>query len=157
MLKDEEVTGRTFGLLPDPNARFHIFAADGDGAQSILALVERQKSDLQGQITVVYVDTGPVAAHFALRLCKQPIDRVCIMATLLSAVSLLSTMIERAEVGVRIYATGSHRLISLITQLAEARGLDPMSVVTEQRSEGHAAAMPELITPDFEVNLTLDL
>jgi hypothetical protein len=55
------------------------------------------------------------------------------MPTLLAAVGLLSAMIEAARIGARIYAAGSETLIGLVIQLAEARGLDPMSVMAEQR------------------------
>ena len=135
MLNREGTDQRVFGLLPDPHARHHILAADGEGAQAVLDLLGRHKTELNGQITVVYADTGPAAANFALRLCQQDIDRVCVMATLLGTVALLSMMIERAEVGIRIYAAGSDTLISLIIQLAAARGLDPMSVIAESRCE----------------------
>lgn len=133
MLK-EETEKRTCRLLPDPHARHHIFAADGEGAQALFDLLDCHRAELKGRITVVYADTGPAGAHFTLRLCQLDIDRVCVLPSLLGAVALLSVMIERAVVGVRIYAAGSETLVNLIVQLAVARGLDPMSVMADRWS-----------------------
>lgn len=133
MLHGAETAQKQFGLLPDPHASHHILAADGDGAQAILDLLAESRADLNGRITIVYADTAPAPSDFALRLCKQDVDRVLVMPTLLAAVGLLSAMIEVARIGARIYAAGSETLIGLVIQLAEARGLDPMSVMAEQR------------------------
>lgn len=133
MLK-EETEKRTCRLLPDPHAHHHIFAADGEGAQALIDLLQCHKAELKGRITVVYADTGPASANFALRLCQLDVDRVCVLPSLLAAIALLSVMIERAVVGVRIYAAGSETLVNLIVQLAVARGLDPMSVMADRWS-----------------------
>ena len=133
MLHGAETAQKQFGLLPDPHASHHILAADGDGAQAILDLLAESRADLNGRITIVYADTAPGASDFALRLCKQDVDRVLVMPTLLAAIGLLSAMIEAARIGARIYAAGSETMIGLVIQLAEARGLDPMSVMAEQR------------------------
>jgi NADPH-dependent ferric siderophore reductase len=133
MLHGAETAQKQFGLLPDPHASHHILAADGDGAQAILDLLAESRADLNGRITIVYADTAPDASDFALRLCKQDVDRVLVMPTLLAAIGLLSAMIEAARIGARIYAAGSETMIGLVIQLAEARGLDPMSVMAEQR------------------------
>jgi hypothetical protein len=123
-----------FGLLADPHARDHVFAADGEGAQAILDLLTRSRAELNGRITIVYADTGPTGAEFALRLCRQNVDRVLVLPTLLAAIGLLSALIEAARIGARVYAAGSETLIGLVIQLAEARGLDPLSVIAELRS-----------------------
>lgn len=123
-----------FGLLPDPHASFHLFAADGEGAEAVLELLARSRPQLNGRITIVYADTGPANAHFAMRLCRQDVDRVLVLPSVLGVISLLSTMIEKAKIDARIYAAGTDTLIGLVIQLAEARGLEPLSVIAEQRS-----------------------
>lgn len=139
MLRGADAGRHIFGLLPDAHARHHIFAADGEGAQAILDLLANSRAELNGEITVVYADTGPADADFALRLCKQRVDRVLVMPTVLAAVGLLSALIEAARIGARIYAAGTDTLIGLVIQLAEARGLDPMSVIAEARPTASAA------------------
>lgn len=139
MLHGAHADQHLFGLLPDPHASHHVFAADGEGAQAILELLARSRSELKGRITIVYADTGPPSADFALRLCKQDVDRVLILPSVLAAIGLLSAMIEAARIGARIYAAGTDTLIGLVTQLAEARGLEPMSVIAEPRSKATAA------------------
>lgn len=133
MLRASDAGQHIFGLLPDAHANHHIFAADGEGAQAIIDLLAQSRTELNGQITVVYADTGPAEADFALRLCKQEVDRVLVMPTVLAAVGPLSALIQAARLGARIYAAGTDTLIGLVIQLAEARGLDPMSVIAEQR------------------------
>jgi hypothetical protein len=128
-----------FGLLPDPHARFHLFAADGEGAQAVLELLGQSRPQLNGRITIVYADTGPANADFARRLCRQDVDRVLVLPSVLGVIGLLSAMIETARVGARIYAAGTGTLISLVIQLAEARGLEPLSVIAEQRPAAIAA------------------
>jgi dimethylamine monooxygenase subunit C len=122
-----------FGLLPDPHASQHLFAADGEGALAILELLARSRAEIKGRITIVYADTGSADADFSMRLCKQDVDRVVVLPTVLAAIGLLSAMIEAARIGARIYAAGTDTLIGLVRQLVEARGLEPMSVIAEQR------------------------
>lgn len=139
MLQDAHADRSLFGLLPDPHASNHVFAGDGEGAQAILDLLTRSRSEVKGRITIVYADTGPASAGFALRLCKQDVDRVLILPTVLAAIGLLSAMIESARVGARLYAAGTDTLIALVAQLAEARGLDPTSVIAESRKAANRA------------------
>jgi hypothetical protein len=138
MLRDAVPGQHIFGLLPDAHARHHIFAADGEGAQAIIDLLAHSRGELNGEIIVVYADTGPADAGFALRLCKQKVDRVLVMPTILASVGLLSVLVEAANISARIYAAGTDTLIGLVTQLAEARGLDPTSVIAEPRSTASA-------------------
>ena len=98
MLQGADTSQHVFGLLPDAHANHHIFAADGEGAQAIIDLLAQSRSELNGQITVVYADTGPQGEDFALRLCKQEVDRVLVMPTVLAAVGLLSRLIEAARI-----------------------------------------------------------
>jgi dimethylamine monooxygenase subunit C len=128
-----------FGLLPDPHASVHLLAADGEGAQAVLELLTRSRSQLNGRITIVYADTGPADADFARRLCRLDVDRVLVLPSVLGVVGLLSAMIETAKIGARIYAAGTDTLIGLVIQLAEARGLEPLSVIAEHRSGAIAA------------------
>lgn len=133
MVPGAHATQNIFGLLPDAHASQHLFAADGEGAQAILDLLAHSRSELRGTITVVYADTAPAKADYALRLCRQDVDRVLVLPSVLAVVGLLSTMIGNAGFGMRIYTAGTDTLIGLVIQLAEARGLDPMSVLAERR------------------------
>lgn len=135
MLRGANADPSAFGLLPDPHARHHLFAADGEGAEAILELLARSRAELNGQITIVYADTGPAEEDFAMRLCRQNVDRVLVLPSVLAAIGLLSAMIQAARIGARIYAAGTDTLIGLVTQLAAARGLEPMAVIAEQRTK----------------------
>ena len=116
------------GLLPDMYAINHVFIADGEGAQAILDLFDGLDIPLKGRITIVYAETSPASASLVSRLDQLPAECVHVLPTVITAAKRLGAILAGAKMGTRVYAAGTETLIGIAVQLAQASGLDPMTV-----------------------------
>lgn len=128
-----ESRSRHPGLFADCYAKDHIFVADGEGAQVILDLFHACGADIRGRVIIVYAETALGSYAYATELSRLPIQVVHCFPTVLAAVERLVGILGAAKLGTRVYAAGSERLIGFVTQLAQASGMDPGSVLTERR------------------------
>ncbi|MBX9861884.1 MAG: hypothetical protein K2Y42_03950 [Hyphomicrobium sp.] len=144
------------GLTADAFAKVHVFAADGDGAQAVIDLFERQGRDINGRVIVVYADTAPGAPDYASRLEALPVELVHCMPTVATAITRLVGVLNVARMGTRIYASGTETMIGLTVQLAQELGMDPATVITEHRGSRarrvqcvHCKGMTENVTTNI--------
>jgi hypothetical protein len=121
------------GLVAQPHANHHVFAADGDGAQAVIDLFNQYGPQIKGRVTVVYAETDANGAYYTTRLKQLPVEIVHALPTVPTAVRRLKGVLSVARMGTRIYAAGTETLIGLVVQLAQELGMDPQSVVTEHR------------------------
>ncbi len=121
------------GLFADAYANHHVFAADGDGAQAIIDLLQNDGSKIKGRVTIVYAETQANSVEYTARLKQLPIEVVHAMPTLETALNRLKGVLNIARMGTRIYAAGTETLIGYTVQLAQNFGMDPDTVMTEHR------------------------
>ncbi|OYW52789.1 MAG: hypothetical protein B7Y80_19785 [Hyphomicrobium sp. 32-62-53] len=121
------------GLLTDHYAQHHILAADGEGALSIERIL-KSTPPMTGRKTVVYADTGrPIHRHVE-RLMRLHDIELHLEPTILGLVRCVATFDLNAESPVRIYASGTPWMVSLICDLAERSGIDREAVIKDVRS-----------------------
>lgn len=121
------------GLQADRYAKQHVFAADGEGAQAIIDLFNRQKEEIQGSAIIVYAETDQQSADYAAQLSGLPTQFVHRLPTIATAMTRLSGILQASRMGTRLYAAGSETLIGLTVQLAQQFGMDPATVISEHR------------------------
>jgi hypothetical protein len=121
------------GLVADPYANHHVFAADGEGAQAIIDLFIQHGPQIKGRITIVYAETDADNAGYTTRLKQLPVEIVHVLPTIDTAIRRLRGVLNVARMGTRIYAAGTETLIGLAVQLAQELGMDPQAVLTEHR------------------------
>lgn len=121
------------GLLTDHYAQHHILAADGEGALSIERIL-KSTPPMIGRKTVVYADTGRPIHRHAERLMRLHGIELHLQSTILGLVRCVATFDVNAQSPVRIYASGTPWMVSLICDLAERCGIDREAVIKDIRS-----------------------
>lgn len=119
------------GLTLAPKARRHIFALEGAGAGALAGLCPLPaEAAARAEVLFLPVAEAAPGADAALGRSGLPVWTAAGIAPLLGR---LGVILSRAHMGTRLYAAGSEGFIGQVVALAQAHGVDPASVLTEQR------------------------
>jgi hypothetical protein len=120
---------RYSGLIPDPHAKRHLVAAEGDGALAVLDLAMRAGGDFLARLSLLYL---PGEGHQA-KLLALGADRFDSFGDETALLTALDLTLGEARMGTRLYATGTEGFIGLVVQLAHRHGIKHLSIRTEHR------------------------
>lgn len=121
------------GLRIVPHARRHLFVLEGEGALALQDQLAVSGRDFLSSADILYVPRGSRPLEHASQLRQlQPRDfwQAPTVATLLNR---LRATLATATMGTRIYVAGSEGFIGQTMQVAMEFGVDPGSIITEQR------------------------
>lgn len=121
------------GIDIDPHAKRHLFVLEGEGA---LALIERAGSDdgdFLKKTEILYLPSGSVARNHDQALGALEADVFWKAPTLQPLIFRLRACLEGANMGTRIYISGTEGFIGQIVQVALDFGVDFNSLKTEHR------------------------
>ena len=121
------------GLAPDPAARRHLIAAEGEGALAVIDLVAQATGDFLARSTVLYTSAGSAAVDHQKRLAALGTDSCHVFPTIPTLLVRLSGILATATMGTRLYASGTEGFIGEVVQLALTHGIDHRSICTEHR------------------------
>jgi len=116
------------GLVPQPNAKHHLIAAEGEGALAVADLVAKATPEFLSRATILYVGQNHSNSLQALgaNVCE-------IIPAIPALLSRLADIFSAATMGTRLYVSGTEGFIGQVVQLAIAHGIDHRSVLTEHR------------------------
>lgn len=123
------VDGDARHFVADPNARFHVFIAEGFGARDVLSLFETAGHELKGRVVVIYAETTADSANYSAALADLPIAVLHAVPSMIAAVSRLGVLLASRIYSTRVYVAGSETMIDLVLQLAVASGMDAQTVM----------------------------
>lgn len=121
------------GLEPDPGARRHLIAAEGEGALVVADLFAAAPDGFAARATILYTPGGSAPADHPLRLAALAADIVQTLPSIATLLVRLNANLANATMGTRLYATGTEGFIGQVMQLALAHDIDHRSVLTEHR------------------------
>jgi hypothetical protein len=119
-------------LTPDPNARTHLVAAEGEGALAVLDFARQATPDILARTTLLYAAGPRNEAHLA-RLRELAVDYCHGFPTIPTLLFRLDGVLTNATMGTRLYASGTEGFIGQVVQLALRHGIDHEAIVTEHR------------------------
>ncbi|WP_126977264.1 dimethylamine monooxygenase subunit DmmA family protein [Frigidibacter oleivorans] len=119
------------GLALVPQARRHIFALEGAGAGALTDLAPDAGALTRSDI--LYLPRDPDGAAQAVALAALGAASLWQAPDLAALLSRLAGLLDGARMGTRLYAAGSEGFIGQVLVVAEAAGIDPLSVATEHR------------------------
>ena len=121
------------GLKPFADARRHLIAAEGEGADAVLRLFANGGPDFASRAHVVYAATGPNAARHTLRLRSLQPDAIDLADNADAALARLAALLSEATMGTRLYVAGTEGFVGRVLSLAIDHGIDHHSVATEHK------------------------
>ena len=121
------------GLVPQPHAKRHVIAIEGEGALALGDLVARATPDFLPRTTILYVASGSAGQHHSDRLQAMGADVCRVLPSTPSLLSCLADLLLTATMGTRLYVSGTEGFIGQVVQLALAHGIDHHSILTEHR------------------------
>jgi predicted RNA-binding Zn-ribbon protein involved in translation (DUF1610 family) len=121
------------GLAPAPHARRHIVAAQGEGAEAVLALFGIAPADFAGKAHLLYAATGGSADRQTGALDGLGADRCDCFTSDDDLLVALGGALAAATMGTRLYAAGTEGFVGRVIQLGVDRGIDHRSVITEHK------------------------
>jgi len=143
---------RYSGLHPDPHAKRHLVAAEGEGALAVIDLAMRAGGDFLASLTLLYL---PGEGHEA-KLFALGADRFESFHDETALLGALDHCLVEARMGTRLYATGTEGFIGLVVQLAHRHGIKHLSIRTEHRGSlarrvycVHCKAITERVTTNI--------
>jgi len=120
------------GLVPDPNARRHLIAAEGEGALAVTDLAARATGDFLARTVILYAVWGSLADD-PKRLAALGADACYIFPTTPTLLVRLSGLLATTTMGTRLYVSGTEGFIGEVIQLAMTQGIDHRSISAEHR------------------------
>lgn len=141
------------GLVPDPNAKHNLIVAEGEGAEAILDLAAKTPPEFFTRTTILYCPAGSAGKDRETALAKLHPKHLWVLPSLPTVMFRLKGVLATADMGTRLYATGTEPFIGSVVQEALAAGIDFKSVVTEHRGSArrrvqcvHCKGMTENVT-----------
>jgi len=121
------------GLVPQPHAKRHLIAIEGEGALALADLVAKATPDFLSRATILYAAAGSASQHHSDRLQALGADVCNVLPTIPSLLSRMTEILSTATMGTRLYVSGTEGFIGQVVQLALAHGIDHRSILTEHR------------------------
>jgi dimethylamine monooxygenase subunit C len=124
---------RYFGLRPDPLAKHHLIASEGEGALVVEDLFRRAPNGFRAHATILFAAGASAPADHATRLRALGAQATLLAPTVSTLLVRLSALLAGATMGTRLYAAGTEGFIGQVMQVALGHGMDHQSVATEHR------------------------
>jgi hypothetical protein len=121
------------GLHPDPFAKHHLIASEGEGALVVEELFTRAPNSFRANATILLAGGASAAADHAVRLQALGAQATYLAPTVPMLLVRLNALLARATMGTRLYAAGTEGFIGQVMQMALDHGMDHQSVSTEHR------------------------
>lgn len=120
-------------LEPDPNAKRHLVAAEGEGARAVFDFAGKVSREFLSRVTILYAAAGSAGRNHLDPLHALGADACHPFPTIPTLLVRLNGMLATASMGTRLYAAGTEGFIGQVIQLALAHGVDHHSIITEHR------------------------
>jgi hypothetical protein len=124
---------RYSGLRPDPFAKHHLVACEGEGALATEDLFGRAPDGFGAHATILFAAGASAPADHASRLQALGAQAVHFAPTVPTLLVRLSALLAKATMRTRLYAAGTEGFIGQVTQMALGHGMDHQSILTEHR------------------------
>lgn len=128
-IKSRPIYGR---LQPAPAARRHIVAAEGEGVLAVEAAFGG-KHDILPRLAIVYTPGSSAPSAPAERLAALGADALHVMPSVETVLLRLAGLLATANMGTRLYVTGSEGFIGQAVAVGMEHGIDHASIETEHR------------------------
>ncbi|RWX14436.1 hypothetical protein EHI42_18430 [Rhizobium hidalgonense] len=121
------------GLTIQPNARRHIFALEGEGAQALLDQRAALDEAALSRSEILYVARGSQGTGLDDALRGLGADMFFTAPTIATLLFRLKGSLGTAHMGTRLYISGTEGFIGQAMLVALEYGMDHASVITEHR------------------------
>jgi dimethylamine monooxygenase subunit C len=146
---------RYSGLRPDPFAKHHLIASEGEGAQAVEDLFRRAPDSFRANATILFAGGASAPADHATRIQALGAQATYLAPTVPTLLVRLNALLARTTMGTRLYAAGTEGFIAQAVQAALRHGMDHQSVSTEHRGSlarriqcVHCKGITEHVTTD---------
>jgi dimethylamine monooxygenase subunit C len=121
-------------LEPDPYARAHLIAAEGEGALAVVSLFEKAQGSVAGCATVVYAADGTQAGPgLTARLSHLHAGDLRVLADIPALLLEWERLLGEATMGTSVYAAGREIFLGEVVRSAVRYGVSPRACQTELR------------------------
>jgi len=124
---------RYCGLHPDPFAKHHLIAAEGEGALVVEDLFARAPDGFLARATILFAAGACAPADRATGLQALGAHATYLAPTVPTLLVRLNALLAGATMGTRLYAAGTEGFIGQVMQVALGHGMDHQSISTEHR------------------------
>jgi predicted RNA-binding Zn-ribbon protein involved in translation (DUF1610 family) len=124
---------RYSGLHPDPFAKHHLIASQGEGAPVVEDLFGRAPDGFRAHATILFAPGAGAAVDHAARLQALGAQAVHLAPTVPTLLVRLNALLANATMATRLYAAGAEGFIGQVVQMALGHGMDHQSISTEHR------------------------
>jgi predicted RNA-binding Zn-ribbon protein involved in translation (DUF1610 family) len=124
---------RYCGLHPDPFAKHHLIASEGQGALAVEDLFGRAPNGFRAQATILFAAGACAPADHAARLRALGAQATHLSPTVPTLLVRLNALLTTATMETRLYAAGTEGFIGQVMQMALGHGMDHQSIATEHR------------------------
>ncbi len=121
------------GLAPDVHAKHNLIAAEGEGAAAVLDMAARVPEGFFSRTTILFCATGSAGKGYEAKLKALTPASYWDFPTIPTAMFRLKGALATANMGTRVYATGTEPFMASVIQEALLAGIDYKSVISEHR------------------------
>ncbi|MBX4996845.1 dimethylamine monooxygenase subunit DmmA family protein [Rhizobium lentis] len=121
------------GLTIQPRARRHIFALEGEGAKALLDQQLALDETVLSRSEILYVARGSQGTGLDEALRRLGADMFFTAPTIATLLSRLKGSLATAQMGTRLYLSGTEGFIGQAMLVALDYGMDHASIITEHR------------------------
>lgn len=121
------------GLVIQPQARHHIFALEGEGANALLDQKAALDETVLSRSEILYVARGSQGTGHDEMLRRLGADMVFVAPTIPTLLFRLKGSLAGARMGTRLYIAGTEGFIGQAMMVGLDHGMDHASIITEHR------------------------
>ncbi len=121
------------GLAWAPSAARHLIVAEGEGALAVADLFARAPDGVAARAEILYTAAGSAGTDHVATLTALGARLVHTFPSIETLLFRLNVDLGRADMGLRLAATGTEGFIGRVVALAQGFGIDPATVTTEHR------------------------
>jgi hypothetical protein len=121
------------GLHPDPFAKHHLIASEGEGAHVVEDLFRCAPNSFRAHATILFAAGASAPTDHAARLQALAAQATHLAPTVPTLLVRLNALLARATMGTRLYIAGTEGFIGQVMQMALGHGMDHQTVSTEHR------------------------
>jgi hypothetical protein len=143
------------GLCPDPFAKSHLIASEGEGALAVEELFKRAQSAFRKHATILYTGGSSLATDYATGLATLGAQATYLAPTVQTLLIRLNALLAQATMSTKLYVAGTEGFIGQVMQAALDHGIDHQSILTDHRGSlarrvqcVHCKGITEHVTTD---------
>lgn len=121
------------GLLPVERAVRNIIVVEGEAADAVIDMAAKSRHGFFSTATILSCPAESAGHDHAVRLRSLTPAAIWMLPTQATALHRLSRVLQTATMGTRVYVAGSEAFMGAAIRVAIAAGIDPVSIVSEQR------------------------